>query len=576
MEAPATSQAVDAPSQAPGTLSSWTPDARPQTPLVSFRAGQSNFFQGVKVHRVAAFKARRQYGKTTTFGKIAIYKMMRHRNHTVIFGSAKLSLATEIVRKQEAVFDDFGSRQDVQREAGLFQDLVESSAPEVRAAGQLLKVADAHDNRVLDQLSRDDFAELFDARRLEFRIYHDRTSYSRTKVIALTPSSVGETGDMMADEIARIKNWREVWEAIEPIISSNPEYRLCLSTTPAPDDTHLAFEMLMEPPGLDLPVRPEGNWFRSEFGIDVLRLTAFDAYADGVQMYDTNTGAAISPAEHRAKARDVDAWDRNYGALDIIGGTGAIGLVEMNAAQIRGEGKCLHIEVKRPEDMEDALAWLAAKIGPGPVGAGWDLATTTKETSNPSSFTVTEKLGGAYIERLVCTWKTDDDEVQEARARAILETIAARPQGGRCRRLCIDATNERLFARRMWRKLGPLCTVQRIIGSEKAPIPGDDDAANYKTWLGDAYMDLFKHGQVDVPISPYLKDDHRMVKKEKGLFVCVPAPDGKHGDTFDSGKLSVHALGSNAGGITSAEGIRVGTRNAQGAARRPHFQPRRL
>jgi len=32
-------------------------------------------------------------------------KMMKHRDHTVIFGSAKLNLSREIVRKEAAVFE---------------------------------------------------------------------------------------------------------------------------------------------------------------------------------------------------------------------------------------------------------------------------------------------------------------------------------------------------------------------------------------------------------------------------------------------------------------------------------------
>jgi hypothetical protein len=120
--------------------------------------------------------------------------------------------------------------------------------------------------------------------------------------------------------------------------------------------------MLMEQPGLDLPIQAEGNWFQSEFGIDVLRLTAWDAHADGVALYDSNTGEPVTPAEHRAKARDQDAWDRNYGAIDIIGGTGAISLVDMNAAQVRGQDRCLHVEVKTDADLDEGIAWLEAKL----------------------------------------------------------------------------------------------------------------------------------------------------------------------------------------------------------------------
>jgi hypothetical protein len=38
-----------------------------------------------------------------------------------------------------------------------------------------------------------------------------------------------------------------------------------------------------------------------------------------------------------------------------------------------------------------------------------------------------------------------------------------------------------------------------------------------------------------------------MPKKIKGLYVCEPAADGKHGDTFDSGKLASYALMKNSG-----------------------------
>ena len=65
------------------------------------RAGQKAFFEGVNKHRLCAFKARRQYGKTTTLATIALKRMCALPNHTVIFGTARLNLATELVRKQD-------------------------------------------------------------------------------------------------------------------------------------------------------------------------------------------------------------------------------------------------------------------------------------------------------------------------------------------------------------------------------------------------------------------------------------------------------------------------------------------
>jgi len=49
----------------------------------------------------------------------------------------------------------------------------------------------------------------------------------------------------------------------------------------------------------------------------VRMVTAFDAFADGVPMYDTDTGAKITPEAARAAARDKSAWDRNYGCKFI-------------------------------------------------------------------------------------------------------------------------------------------------------------------------------------------------------------------------------------------------------------------
>jgi hypothetical protein len=207
--------------------------------------------------------------------------------------------------------------------------------------------------------------------------------------------------------------------------------------------------MLREPAGKQFEIKPEGNWFDSEYGIPVLRLTAWDAEKDGVQMYDVISGKNIPVEEHRRLFRNEDVWERNYGVRDITSGTGAIGLLEVESAQRRGQDTCFYIHIKNDDHLKLAKERLHALLGSGEVGCGWDLATTTEQTSNPSAFTVIEKTDKALITRLICTWKTDSDEVQETRARQLLEVVAKRPAGGRTRRLCIDSTNERLFARRM-------------------------------------------------------------------------------------------------------------------------------
>jgi hypothetical protein len=54
----------------------------------------------------------------------------------------------------------------------------------------------------------------------------------------------------------------------------------------------------------------------------------------------------------------------------------------------------------------------------------------------------------------------------------------------------------------------------------------------------------------------YIREDFRLVKKDRGQLVCEPDIDGKHGDTFDAVKLASYAL--DAGGPAEASAAQVG------------------
>ena len=151
---------------------------------MKLRAGQAEFERGVDRYRVCGFVARRQYGKTSLVGRIALKKMMRTPGHTVVFGSVKLDLGREIVRKESEA---------------IHRAIQEYQRGEMAEA---LRVVDGHTGKTLPPgISDDDFDELYEATRLEFRFYHSRTVYSRTKVVALTTDAVGETGDLVLDEV---------------------------------------------------------------------------------------------------------------------------------------------------------------------------------------------------------------------------------------------------------------------------------------------------------------------------------------------------------------------------------------
>lgn len=502
------------------------------------RAGQREFERGIDEHRIAAFLTRRQYGKTTLAARIALKKMMRTPGHTVVFGSLKLDLGREIVRKEaEAIHK-------------AIQALSEGGLEEQ------LKLVDASTGKSAAKLKDDDFAEIYEAQRLEFRLYHSRSVYSRTKVVALTGDAVGETGDLILDEVGRVRSFRAVWEAVKPIISSQPTFRCILTTTPPPDDSHYSFELLAPPIGVDFPVRPAGNWYRSELGVWVLRVTAYDAHADGVPLYDDDSGAPITPEEARAKDPDKDAWDRNYGVRFVFGGTAACGLLQLDAAQRRGVGQCACIVLDSDLDLERGLAWLREHLGSGPVGIGLDLATTEKQASNPTALTVMERRGVELFAVLTLVWKTRDPATARDRIGRVVRAIREARAGQPARRLAVDATSEKYFATDLQRELGRELPVELVVSSETVEQPGGE-SITLKALLGNRYVAELDDNHLVLAPERYLRDDHRLVKRDRGSFDTEIGPNGEHGDTFDAHKLALHAINSTAGALSGVEGIRV-------------------
>lgn len=490
---------------------------------LKLRPAQKRFHQFVDAHRISAFLARRQYGKTTTVAGVALKKMMRQRGHTVIFGSAKLSLSREIVRKEAQI--------------------MQGALLGLQAAARLRFTDAANGKAIPANIDADEFAGIFEAQRLEFRFYHSNTEsdYSRTKVVALLPDTVGETGDLMLDEVGRVKNFREVWEAVKPIISSNPEFRCTLTTTPPPDDTHYSFELLAPPIGVDFQPNPEGNTYLSELGVHVLRVDAYDAYAGGVPLYDDSTGEPLTPEEHRRRDHDKDAWDRNYGVKFLVGGSAACGLLFLDTAQRRGVGQCQCFVISDDLDFDHAIAWLARNLGAGKAGLGVDWATTEKAVSNPTAVAVAERDGSGFILRAVFVWKTNDPDIAEERLTKIVRTVNERKEGGRARRLCQDFTSEKYFGKRIKKVLGGLVPVENVVASETIELPGGEKVTR-KQWLGSQYIAELEDNHLTLPPERYLREDHRLPKREKGNFVCEPDAQGRHGDTFDACKLAVHSL----------------------------------
>ncbi|HEY8898917.1 MAG TPA: hypothetical protein VIM61_00680 [Chthoniobacterales bacterium] len=270
---------------------------------------------------------RRQAGKSFTAAAKALRRMMEIRGLLSVFCSASVNLGVEFVRKEAQIW---ALMLDTYRKA---------------VAAQGLMLTSSADNDRGELLDIDAIADLFEHQKLETKIWHDRTTYSRSIVVAPNPdTAVGWTGDIWFDEVGRMPEFKDVLEACLPFMSSNPQFRLLGITTPPPDDQHYSWEITM-PGEQEFKTNPRGNWYRSQAGYLCHRVDAWDAHAAGVPMYDDQTREPITPEEHRQRAFDKTAWDRNFGLKFITGGQAAVSLGALQLAMAGGRGQCLGIDV---------------------------------------------------------------------------------------------------------------------------------------------------------------------------------------------------------------------------------------
>jgi len=451
---------------------------------------------------------RRQSGKTYGEAASAININMEKAWNDVIYVSASLRIGGELITKEVRVWSD---AMDKLRLA------IDSSKMMVEST--------------FDGLNFDDCCEIFEAGKYQVKILHSRTSYSRTVIIAPNPATARSwTGTVKVDEADFIDDFEELYEGVEPIMSSDPTFRLHMATTLGKNDNSFVYRNCRMPEGFDPSiVNPKGKWYTSTSGIKCHMLNAWDANAAGLEMYDTNTGAVLTPEEHRAAALDRDAWDRNYGLIFKASGTAAVSRQSILAANslCRTLFPCAAAEDVEASQIEELLP----KFTSQPViGISIDLATTTNAKSNPSGLAIGEKIGRYTVPRLIARFHSNDPAVTRGILKASIRACPVRPKF-----IIIDATNERFFAIDLRRDLMRefQIPVFLYIASETIEItPGQ--SVTKKTYSGNLLANAIEDGTMPLPAAKWLEDDIRSVVKEKGLFSNVLDAAGNHGDCFDA------------------------------------------
>lgn len=512
-------------------------------------------------YQLAALKAvreRRQVGlywarrcrKSTTLGEIYFDEMSSEPGRTVIGCSASLLLGRELVGMTLTAIEQ---AEILTAEAVAVRGVLEAGASEHNLNFQ---VADAESGKVYGPMSEKNFTDLYQARKMELRLYFDRTSYSRELILAPSVQTFRSYRALTGfDEFGYMPRAgaKDLINSADAMMRDTPDRRMLFASNLCLEDDHPWFEMTLarnitsDTEDGQFPADAAGHLYFGQTGILIHRVALKDAYAAGHILYD-DRGQAMDYEQCRKFPQMRSGWDVSYALNHKEGGAAVIDLLAMITCQRRGAGQCSFVYVDSDAEFRRSLSLLQGNLGAGRVGIGFDVATTTGEVSNPSSVTVTEKIGNDRFQRLVCVWKEKKPQVARERLAAIVRTVAARPAGGGAARLGIDASNERYFAEETADIFRAEVPVQLVIaGNIVEPRPPGysekDGNINHKTYLGDIYAAAINDGRYGLPTDEYLKTDHRLVMKDGGRYVCIPDPSsGAHGDTFDSGKIAEFML----------------------------------
>lgn len=224
----------------------------------------------------------------------------------------------------------------------------------------------------------------------------------RIKVLAANPRTArGFSGDLILDEFAFHEDSAAIWEAAEPILSSNPDF-LCRVASTGNGTANMFYRMATE------------GFFK------VSKVRRSDAWRMGVKIYDSRTRKPITPDEARAQALDKAAYDQNYECA-FASESGSLLTWDMISAASLGEERVFEGEL--PGWVLDELPQDAEVVG------GMDVACTRDFSVLPLFVREGSFLRGLATLRI----KGARLPAQKAVLRPIL-------RDGRVKRVCIDSS----------------------------------------------------------------------------------------------------------------------------------------
>ena len=340
---------------------------------------------------------------------------------------------------------------------------------------------------------------------------------SRCKVLAANPRTArGFSGDLVLDEFAFHEDGKAIWEAAEPILSSNPDYLCRISSTP--NGVRNMF-YIMVTSGL--------------YKVDKCRRS--DAYKQGLKIYHPMTREEITPDQAREAAIDKKAYDQNYELIFADENSNLLTYDLIGMAEREGVGVICDQEWSR-----EAKA-IIAKIT-NPIFVGVDVGRTKDVTV----VTVVEKIGSIYYVRAILRLDGMRLPDQQKRIKFILD----HPLFRKCK---VDMTGIGLGLCEYMQELpGMMMRVEGVNFSSSVPmhrqlkIEGRKDVnVRVTEYMATDLLAVYNDKLIQHPYEVRLRDDLRLPEKivsNNGRVSIAAARSAEdHADHFWAFALAIYA-----------------------------------
>ena len=429
----------------------------------------------------------RQIGKSHTYAAWAVDRLLRYPGRLVIVLSNSRDNGSEFMQKVRDVCDRMG------------------------------QVIEVDDNQAeLDgnpTLSED---VKYASMRFEARITIGGKT-GRIKVLAANPRTArGFSGDLILDEFAFHADSTAIWEAAQPILSSNPDF-LCRIMSTGNGRRNMFYQLI------------------SEGRIKYRRIRRSEAWATGeLKIYSDIDGRELTPDQARAQSSDKRAYDQNYECE----------FGDENSALLTAELISL---AERDGVLIEKQAWSAATItrlyrAVGRLECGLDVGRTT----DLSVLTVLER--DARLRRVVAMLEMENMRLPDQQMQ--LDLLCGMP---RFNGVEIDMTGlglglfEYAEQRHGSSKVRGVnfssteATTSRIQSTgRKAPT------ARVTEIMATDLAEVFEDRMIEIPRDPTLRDDLRKPEKVvssdgKRVSIAASRDKGGHADRFWSLALAVRA-----------------------------------